>query len=220
MSPAERQSDRNVGPAQEGCKSAAEVEALDHAAAESASLSSCRAGAGRGLQELIVGAARAATTVQLSVREIVSDAYRAELNRRAADAGLAEPIAFLPPAAPDEMASLAAEHDVGLSLERQEPLNRNLCLTNREFTYLAARRPQLMSRTVAQDRLAPNLGAAAESIDLADQADVARGSDYFTNPARRRARAFEAARLHRDRYYWEVEQETLLASVRDLIGEP
>ena len=102
-------------------------------------------GPGRGLEEMIDVMGRLKTPALLQLRGFVSQAYRAVLLSLAAERKVA--IAFLTPGSPDEMVKLAAEADLGLSLEQSAPPNRDICLTNKVFVYLAAGIPQLMERT-------------------------------------------------------------------------
>ena len=116
-------------------------------------------------------------------------------------------------AAPAEMVRLAADYDVGLSLETDVSENRRICLTNKIFTYLLAGVPVIMSDTPAQELLAPDLGQAARLCTLADPAGLAAILDALAS-APARAEASQAAwRLGRERYNWDREQEVLLQSV-------
>jgi glycosyltransferase involved in cell wall biosynthesis len=171
-------------------------------------------GAGRGLEQVIAGAALAKSDVQLCFRGIVNDAYRQRLVQLGRDSGLAREIRLLEPAAPDSMIEKAAEHDVGLSLELSTPPNHDLALSNKLFTYLAAGLPQIVSRTAAQSRLAEELGKAAILVDLKRPAEIAAAIDGLASSAGAyAAAASEAERLHRDRYSWSVESRKLVEAV-------
>ena len=172
-------------------------------------------GAGRGLEAALAGAGRAETRCELAVRGTPRPGYADELEAVGRAAGV--PVAILPPDRPDRMPALAARHDVGLSLELAEPPNRNLCLTNKVFTYLTAGRPQLLSETRAQAGLAPELGAAARLIDLSDAGSVAAGIDAFADSERWRTGAAEARELGAARFSWDMEAERLVAAVDGLL---
>ena len=74
--------------------------------------------------------------------------------------------------------------------------------------------PVLLSDTPAQSALAPDLGAAARVVSLADPAGMADTLDRLAeSPAARGEAAASAWRLGRDRYNWEVEKGTLVAAV-------
>lgn len=168
----------------------------------------------RGLEQFLHGMAAASSRPRLALRGVISDDYRARLLALADALGLAGRITLLPSAPPDDMVPLAAEHDVGLSLEQSSPRNRDLCLTNKVFTYVAAGIPQLLSRTTAQTAIANDLGDAALLVNLDDPADIARTIDRLQDDTFR-DRCRRAATLARERFCWEEEQRKLLG----LIGE-
>lgn len=59
-------------------------------------------------------------------------------------------IHFLPPVSPNEVFAIAAKYDVGLSIEEPFLMNRDVCLTNKLFTYLLAGNCIIFSDTAAQ----------------------------------------------------------------------
>ena len=131
----------------------------------------------------------------------------------AASLGLADRVKLLPMAAPGEMVRLAAEYDVGLSLETDVSENRRICLTNKIFTYLLAGVPVVMSDTPAQKLLATDLGPAARLCVLADPGDLAGTLDALASPGGLAEASATAWRLGRERYNWDSEQDVLLQSV-------
>lgn len=170
-------------------------------------------GPGRGLEGLLTVVGRMRTPAVLHARGFVSDAYRAALSAHAQASGARTPV-FLPPAAPDEMVRLAAGAHLGLSLEQSRPVNRDLCLTNKIFTYLLAGVPVALTPTTAQRELAPQLGAAAVPLDLGAPARTAAHLDHWLAHDRAVAAA-TAWRLGRERYHWEHEQEILIELFHD-----
>lgn len=161
-------------------------------------------GAGRGLEQ-ILPALPAGWTLQL--RGQPAAGYAAQLP----DAR----IGWLDSAAPAEMVRLSASHRIGLGVELRTPENRNLCLTNKIFTYLLAGTPVLLSDTAAHRRLLPELGAAAALADLNDAAAIAAAIRQLDTPA-----ACEAAwSLGQSRFNWDLEQNILLDAVRRVLSE-
>jgi hypothetical protein len=72
----------------------------------------------------------------------------------------------------------------------------------------------LLSDTPAQSALAPDLGAAARLVSLADPTAMAATLDDLGGSSAARAEASASAwRLGRERYNWEVEKAALLRSV-------
>ncbi len=165
-------------------------------------------GPGRGLEQMIDALARAKTPARLQLRGFAGAAYRADLERTAGQAGV--DLELLPPANPGDMVALAAQADVGLSLEQRTPGNRDLCLTNKVFAYLAAGVPQLMSRTSAQESFAMEVGDAALIVDLNDAAATSHSLDAFLSSKDRLMAARRAAASAQKRFGWPVEKEKLL----------
>jgi len=175
-------------------------------------------GPGRGLEEAVAILGLMRTPVELQLRGFPSPGYAEQLNGLAARAGLSRPIRFLEPGAPDEMARLAASADLGLSIEERQPLNRDLCLTNKVFVYLLAGIPQLLSDTAAQRALAPELAEAGILADLRQPVATARQLDeFFSDPGRMASARRKAWELAMSRFCWDVEKSTYLDSVRSVV---
>jgi glycosyltransferase involved in cell wall biosynthesis len=178
-------------------------------------------GPGRGLEPFIEAMGKVRGRVTLSIRGSDFLGYSARLKALASDAGAADRIYFLPSAPPDEMARLAAQHDVGLASELSTPPNRAISLTNKIFTYLLAGVPVLLSDTPAQRKLAAELGEAARVADLADPAAVAAALETWALKAEALAAAkSEAWRLGQTRLNWDIEKARFLQSVNGLMGAP
>ena len=170
-------------------------------------------GLDRGLQIFIEAMACARSPITLDIRGSNRWGHGDTLLALAGRLGIADSVRLLPMAPPDEMVRLAAEYDIGLSLETDISENRRICLTNKIFTYLLAGIPVVMSETPAQVKLAPDLGAAGRLCSLDDPAKLAAILDSLASPATYAEAAAQAWRLGRDRYNWEKEQAVLLAAV-------
>lgn len=178
-------------------------------------------GPGRGLEAMVAIVGRMRTPVELHLRGFGASDYASKLMALARTHGMERAVRFQPPAPAGEMVRLAADADLGLSIEEAEPLNRDLCLTNKIFVYLLAGLPQLLSGTTAQTALAPELGEAALLGDLARAEETAARIDAFLGDHARVMRARESAwRIARARFCWDREKEKFLASVRSVIGAP
>lgn len=175
-------------------------------------------GPGRGLEQMVDVVARMTVPAKMQLRGFVSGDYRERLASRAASAGVA--VEFLPPGPPSAMVSLASEADLGLSLEQSFPPNRDMCLTNKIFVYLAAGLPQAMSATSAQTAFARELGDAAVVINLDDAAgSAARLDRWLASPeAFNASRA--AARATGERHAWAGEKVKFLAMIQAALGHP
>lgn len=171
-------------------------------------------GEGRGLEQIVAAMAIMRIRVRLVLRGNPAEGYQRSLMALAHERGgndLGGRIDFLSVARPGEMVHLAASYDLGLALELAYPINRDICLTNKAFTYLLAGVPVLLSRTRAQVELASDLGEAAMLVDLLDPQGVADTLDsYLNDPAREKRARAAAWRLGRERFNWEIEARLFL----------
>jgi len=176
-------------------------------------------GPGRGLESAVRTLALLKHPAALSLRgTLVNDAYARNLTELARAAGFHGAIQFLPPAPSAEMARLASEHDIGLAIEPATPLNRQLCLANKLYTYLLAGIPTVCTPTRAHLAIARDLGDAALVINLTEPAQAAAVLDAFLQDRPRYASARRHAwHLGQTRYNWEHETPALLAAVAQAV---
>jgi hypothetical protein len=170
-------------------------------------------GPDRGLQAFIQAMAQTEAPVTLDIRGSNRWGHGDALVALAKSLGIADRVRLLPMAPPGEMVRLAADYDVGLSLETDVSENRRICLTNKIFTYLLAGVPVIMSDTPAQKLLAADLWRAARLCSLSDPTGLARTLDTLASPPILAESAETAWRLGRERYNWDKERDVLLQSV-------
>jgi glycosyltransferase involved in cell wall biosynthesis len=171
-------------------------------------------GPGRGLEDIVAAIGMMKAPVRLTLRGSRDLGYSEHLRMLAAKAGCLDRIEFLDQSDPDKMATLAADHDVGLSIEPRIRPNNEICLGNKIFTYLLAGIPVLLSDTPAQRALAGELGIAAQVVDLGQPAAIARVLDaYAENPDALQAAKQHAWHLGQTRFNWDREKQLLLKSV-------
>ena len=175
-------------------------------------------GPGRGLEAFIGILRQLQRPCRLDLRGHVSGAYQQELEQMAAGSRIT--LHFLPPDLPQTMVRHAAGYTAGLALEQRQPRNRDICLTNKAFTYLLAGVPVILSQTSAQELLAVDLGPAALLLDLEKSAEaavsLARWLDQPGNQERARSEAFQ---LGRRRFCWDSENEKVLFQVASVLGK-
>lgn len=171
-------------------------------------------GAGRGIEAIVQAMGQMQTPVELHLRGILANGYRDQLMQLAETMNLCDRIHFLPSAPPPDMIKLAAQHDIGLSLELTTPHNRDLCLTNKIFTYLLAGLPVLMSITQAQLELSRRLGSASVLIDVHNPTKIANTLDHWLSNRDHLTQARQQAwQLGQSHYNWEIEQHRFLSVV-------
>jgi glycosyltransferase involved in cell wall biosynthesis len=166
-------------------------------------------GPGRGIEAMLGILRLLDRPLRIDLRGHISDDYRKSLE--AAVAGSEVVLGLLPPDAPATMVGHAAGYTAGLALEQRAPLNRDLCLTNKAFTFLLAGTPVIFSRTCAQEALADELGNAALLIDLDDPSAAAKAlRSWIENPELHRRSRESAHALGKTRYNWDYEKHLLL----------
>jgi len=119
------------------------------------------------------------------------------------------------------MVRLAAEYDIGLATEVSATLNRDICLTNKIFTYLLAGMPVLATDTSAQSEMATSMPDVVFVYPQQNaQALAARMDELLLSP-----RALENARqaawqLGQARFNWDMEQRTFLQAIESAFEQP
>jgi glycosyltransferase involved in cell wall biosynthesis len=177
-------------------------------------------GHGRGLEESIKALGRIRTfPVTLTILGYASETITSELKELALQEGLGDhQLIFHGPVPLDEIFPLAHEHHIGLALEVTTIENRQICLTNKIFTYLLAGLFIAATDTQAQALFLKDyegVGATYLSGDdaaLADLLITMANDPAKLNASRERARALADTRLN-----WEAEQGVLLQQIKKIL---
>lgn len=121
---------------------------------------------------------------------------------------------FLEQVTEDELFELASQHHIGLALERMTPLNRQICLTNKIFSYILAGNVVIASDTPAQAtffKVYPGIGRLYKIGDYKKIAAIIRNwYNNFDKLIQARSRAHELAG---SQINWEQEQAIFLSCV-------
>jgi glycosyltransferase involved in cell wall biosynthesis len=170
-------------------------------------------GANRGLEDVVraMGILES-REVQMHLRGDWQRGYREELYGLAARVGVKrEQIVSHAPAHPYEMIKMAAQHDVGLALEEIVSENRDICLTNKIFTYLLAGNAVIATKTKAQQSFidkSASVGRCYAPGDIVALAEILERWDDDRDDLEN-AR-LEAWRWGEERYNWELEKQKFL----------
>jgi glycosyltransferase involved in cell wall biosynthesis len=174
----------------------------------------------RGLDEIVRAIGRANVPIELHLRARPIPSYLDAVMALQREVAPRLTILLLDPVPPDEMVRLARPYDAGLACEEPLGLSRQICLANKIFTYLAAGVPVILSRTQAQAKLEPDLGASAFGYECGDIDGLARILARLSSDAglRRQARCAARAAAQR-RWHWEHPDDrgALLAAVAGAI---
>ena len=155
----------------------------------------------------------------LSLRGSWASDYEARLRRLAQSVGLDDgQIRHLSRVEPQQLIERAGEHDVGLALERPAHRSRDLCITNKILAYILAGLPVLASATQGQryvHKQAPEAVALVPPDDPEAMAECL--VTWACSPEALSRSAAAASRAGKNRFNWEVEQDTLLSEIRSVL---
>lgn len=175
-------------------------------------------GPGRGLEWVVEALRSFPHPVRLTLRGCPASGYPEKLRELSRGGALSDRIFFEPLASPEELVSACASHDIGLSVEDGESLNRRLCLPNKIFHYLLAGVPVLLSDTPAQRALASELGNAAAVVNRNNPATLCNVLEaWLQQPHRLAAARVQAWRRADEHYHWDREQIVFLNAVRQSV---
>jgi glycosyltransferase involved in cell wall biosynthesis len=172
-------------------------------------------GKGRGIEELIRALGKLDGDISCTILGSCGIQEKNELLQYAKKNGLEEgQIIFSEPVSPDKIFAIAGEHHIGLALETEESLNRNICLTNKIFTYLLSGLAVLATDTLAQKQFLqshPGIGNFYTKGNANELAGLIRG--YKNNPVLLQLHRSNALALAAGELNWEQEQKKFLTLI-------
>lgn len=164
-------------------------------------------GAGRGLEDIVAGAAAASIPAELHLRGSGSE-HVERLRRLAGDLGAQLSIVHHDPAPADQMVTLCREHAIGLSPEHRSVINRDLCVTNKILTYFAAGLAVVATDTSGHRSIAQQASAAMALYPPGDVHSLAGILRRWNDDRARLVAAREASwRAAEHRFHWEHPSE-------------
>jgi glycosyltransferase involved in cell wall biosynthesis len=171
-------------------------------------------GPDRGLESAVEALSRSAARPHLYLRGDPSPGYADALKAHAAAHGVGDQLHLLEPGPPSQMAELAAGYDLGLVAENGRTRNHQIALSNKQFTYLLAGVPVLMSDTPGHTAFAALAPGAAFLFNTEDAADLARALDeLLLDPSGLSAAREQAFALGQERFNWDLESQAFVACV-------
>lgn len=170
-------------------------------------------GEGRGLEFFFAAWAFTRHPSRVVLLGEVQPAYREKLLARIADDRHGW-VSFLPLVPPGELPAVIARHDIGLALEQDHIVNRDLTITNKILQYLNAGLAVVASSTAGQREVLARAPAAGVLVDAHETTAFAVALDALLSDPAVLARHQRAARAAAETIYsWERETPTLLAAV-------
>jgi glycosyltransferase involved in cell wall biosynthesis len=127
-------------------------------------------------------------------------------------------IRFHEPVASDQIPLLASVFDIGLAAENSVPYNRDICLTNKIFTYMQAGLAIVASDTLAQVKL---MSEHRDAGTIYRQNDIDALTDILLDYHKNREKLLEARKaslnMARKTLNWETEKARLLGLVENML---
>lgn len=128
-------------------------------------------------------------------------------------------IYFHEPVNPNELTQFASQFDIGIAAENASPYNRNICLTNKIFTYMQAGLAIIASNTTAQKILIdqhPTIGKIYENENLPSLTTALQ--HYSQNRGDLMSAQNASLELAHKKYNWEQESTTFLGAVQNALN--
>jgi glycosyltransferase involved in cell wall biosynthesis len=179
-------------------------------------------GPNRGIELLLEAAARIDRPFEIHLRgSMQSEEYRRRLRELCGGTSLWERLFFHEPILAEKLITDANRFDVGLALESDISFNRNICVTNKTFSYLMSRLLIIGTDTIGQKEMFGHFPDAARICRMKDAADLAAAMEYYILHRDRLTEGKEAAdKAVRSDYNWEKESKKLLGYINEALCQP
>lgn len=169
-------------------------------------------GPNRGLETIVEALNYLDDNVSLTILgNIRYKAFAEQLIKNAKNPGN---IIFMDPVAPEEIFKIASRFDIGMAAEVPHCLNRDLCLTNKIFTYLLAGNCILASDTAGQTEFMtqnPGIGYLYKNDNASMLAGIIKEL-YYNREALNTCKINSLA-LAQSKYNWEKESQYFIHEV-------
>lgn len=179
-------------------------------------------GKGRGIEDAITAIALLKRKhINVSLLGNIDDEHLIYFKNIAKELGLLnDQLIFIKPISPDEIFELANDYDIGLALEEYIPYNRNICLTNKIFTYLTAGLAIIASETLAQKEFVSTYPKIGKTYPIGDVNALAKLISKFDED-----RAFlhqtklESSALAKEKMNWEIESNKFIELIENALTD-
>ncbi|MEO0451502.1 MAG: glycosyltransferase [Pseudomonadota bacterium] len=176
-------------------------------------------GPDRGLETALQAIAQASVQPHLHLRGTPAQGYEHVLRELADRLNVSDRLHIYAPEPAHKMVALAAQHDVGLVLETGHTENRKIALTNKQFTYMLAGIPSILSDIPAHQAFAEQAPGASFLFRTEDATDLARAFDALLSDTNELRASRESAKtLAHDTFNWETQEPILLDCIAEAVG--
>ena len=173
-------------------------------------------GPNRGIEVLLEAAAMIKLPFEIHLRgSMYSNGYKDTLTDICHRAGIGQQVFFHEPIPPEQIIPDGNNYDVGLALESAISMNRNICVTNKVFSYLMSRMAIVGTDTEGQKDIFTHFPEAVVVCRMNDPADLARAMTVFIQDREKLMKAKRAAEMAaREQFNWEKESKKLLQAIQ------
>jgi glycosyltransferase involved in cell wall biosynthesis len=176
-------------------------------------------GPNRGIELLLEAASRISQPFEIHLRgSLQSEAYLERLKSKCAGSGLWDKIHLHEPILAERLIADANRFDVGLALESDISVNRNICVTNKVFSYLMSRLLIIGTDTKGQKDIFASFPMASRICRMKDAGELAAAMEYYIVHKDRLQEGKEAADAAvRQTFSWKPESRKLLAYIEEAL---
>lgn len=180
-------------------------------------------GAGRGIEEIIdaMGIVND-RSIELHLLGLHDPSIVKNLQDKATVKGIeSNQLFFYNPISPDLVFDFASRFDIGMATETGIPYNRDICLTNKIFTYIQSGLAVIASDTKAQVQLLNKYPEAGRTYKKTDSNSLAESIRYFLhNPNELKASKKNNSFLGLHKFNWEIENDIYLNCINCIFYNP
>lgn len=180
-------------------------------------------GSGRGIEEIIdaMGIVND-RSVELHLLGLHDSLTVKNLRDKAAMKGIGvNQLFFYDPISPDLLFEFAGRFDIGMATETGIPYNRDICLTNKIFTYIQSGLAVIASDTKAQGHLFKKHPETGRTYRKRDSHSLAESIRFFLhNPKELKASKTSNSFLGLQRFNWETENKIYLKCINSIFRHP
>ena len=173
-------------------------------------------GPGRGLEEVLKGIQISGIKTDLHLLGKVGYQYKQYL--LGSIKNLSSTIYFHDPVYADELFKLAAHFDIGLASEPKHPHNRDICLTNKLFTYIQTGLAVFASNTTAQTKFIHKYPQTASLYQNADEL-AALLITHNNNRELLYTTKVNNFQLGQNTLNWEIEGKKFVAVIKNVLDQ-
>ena len=175
----------------------------------------------RNLEQLMLAAGKLKGSFELHFRgSFHNEEYKLLLLKLAAEYGLENNIFFHEPIMAERLIIDASQFDIGLALESDVSINRNVCVTNKIFCYLMAGLAIVGTDTMGQKDIFTHFPGAVKECKMNDEVDLAIAMQYFIDHPGQLAMAKKTARgAAEQQFNWECESKKFLMTIQNVLTD-